>query len=82
MSNVKDDVVPLMRTLYRYGVTHFVVSDALAEKLHCHLLELQSELLSDVADPSEEYGSLTFRGNRIFTQADLKRLQLTEASTN
>ncbi len=81
MSNLKDDVIPLMRKLQRHGITHFVVSDELANKFHAHLLELQSKLLGDVHDPSTEYGSLTFRGNRILTQADLKRLPTTEPST-
>ncbi len=78
-----NEILILMRKLNRFGVTHFVVSDEFRKGLRAHLREQQSHFLVDIPDPvhePEEDAPLTFRGNRIFTQADLQHLHTREAS--
>lgn len=65
-----DEIIPLMRTLHRHGVTHFVVSDQLYGRL---AKNADGGIGGD--SPALNGGEyLLFRRRRILRQADLAHL--------
>jgi len=71
MTDIKD-AIRMMRKLVLYGVTNFVVDDALYELL-CAEGKRNSDVLERCGHKVERLTeSMTFRGNRLFKSSDLE----------